>query len=113
MTSPITKQGRLVGEVVLTAGNLKNGHIYVTPFKHLLPKDIFGGTNKADLAPRRALLHYGTAIPIESDIPGDKNLFRDRAGARAFLASSGARAGDIVRFEESAPYTYHITLVRS
>lgn len=106
---------RLLGEVTLTAANVKkeNCHIYITPFKHLLPKDIFGGSNKFDLAPRRATLHYGSAAPIESDIPGDKNMFRDRAGAREFLARSGARAGDVVRFEESTPYTYHISLVRN
>lgn len=111
----ITSPRRLLGEVTLTAANIKkeNCHIYITPFKHMLPKDIFGGTSKADLAPRRAILHYGNALPIESDVPCDKNMFRDRAGAREFLARSGARAGDIVRFEESAPYTYHISLVKA
>ncbi len=106
---------RLLGEVTLTAANIKkeNCHIYITPFKHMLPKDIFGGSNKADLAPRRATLLYGNAAPIESDVPCDKNMFRDRAGAREFLARSGARAGDVVRFEESAPYTYHISLMKA
>lgn len=104
---------RLLGEVTLTPGNLKNGHIYITSFKHLLPKDIFGGSNKSDLAPELATLNYGTATSIKSDIPRGRTFFRDRTGAREFLARSGAKAGDTVRFEETAPYTYHITLVRS
>ncbi|MBD9529143.1 hypothetical protein [Paracoccus sp. PAR01] len=104
---------RILGEVTLTAGNLRNSHIYVTPFKHLLPTDIFGGSNKDEPASRMAVIHYGAVTPVESDIPNDKNLFRNRSWAREFLARTGARPGDIVRFEASEPHTYHISLVRS
>jgi DNA polymerase III subunit epsilon len=103
---------RLLGEVVLTQANLKSSHIYITPFKHLLPKDLIGGPNDRDLAPRMALVHWGAETPVETDIPSDKNMFRRRGWVKEFFARTGARAGDTVRVEEVRPYSYKVSLVK-
>lgn len=103
---------RLIGEVPLTPANLKNNHFYITPFKRHLPADLIGGPNDDDLAPRTALIHWGAAAPVETDIPSDKNMFRRRGWVGQFFAQTGARAGDRVRVEEIAPYQYRVSLVK-
>lgn len=104
---------RIIGEVTLTPPNLKHNHFYITPFKSRLPADLIGGTNDDEPAPRMALIHWGAAVPVETDIPRDKNMFRRRGWVREFFARTGARAGDIVRIEEIASYTYRVSLVKA
>jgi DNA polymerase III subunit epsilon len=103
---------RIIGEVTLTPANLKHNHFYITQFKSRLPQDLIGGTNDDDLAPRMALIHWGAAVPVETDIPSDKNMFRRRGWVGEFFARTGARAGDSVRLEEIAPYQYRVSLVK-
>ena len=103
---------RIIGEVTLTQANLRYDHFYITPFKRHLPKDLIGGPNDDDPAPRMALIHWGAPIPVETDIPSDKNMFRRRSWVGVFFAQTGARAGDRVRLEEIAPYQYRVSLLK-
>jgi DNA polymerase III subunit epsilon len=107
------KSLRLIGEVTLTAANLKSHHFYITPFKSRLPSDLIGGTNDSELAPRQALIDWGAGAPVETDIPSDKNMFRRRGWVGEFFARNGARSGDTVRVEEIRPYHYKVSLVKA
>jgi len=42
----------------ITAGNFKASRITVTPFRHLLPTDVFGSNDKSDPAPALLKLRW-------------------------------------------------------
>lgn len=83
-------------DVRLTDGNLKNGHIYLRAAEHLLPADCIGGPNKATLA-ATIRVRFQPGEQIETDVAGDKMIFRARGPVRDFFARTGARAGNVVR----------------
>lgn len=91
----------------LTAGNLKNNHIYITPFRDRLPKGVFGGRTRREAASDAVcLVHEGREV--KTDVPstskgGPRSFFRDRSFIGDFLARTGAEVGDVVLFEEVAP----------
>lgn len=107
---PTDGTGRLLGETVLTEGNLKNNHFYLTPFLGRFPAGLFGGTNDGALAPLQATVDWGGGSPVETDIPSDKKMFRRRGWVREFFADNDARPGDTVRVHETAPLRYRVTL---
>ena len=99
------------GETTLTQGNIDNHHFYMRNFVHRFPDDLIGGSNKAQAAPRTALVDWGGPAPVETDIDGQKLFFRRRGWVRRFFADNGAEAGDVVRVEETGPYCYRVSLV--
>ncbi len=103
----------LIGETVLTEGNLKNNHFYLRGFIDRFPGDLVGGSNKASAAPRTALVQWGGNSPVETDIDGDKQFFRKRAWIGRFFANTGAKAGDAVVIEKAGPYRYSVKLVKA
>lgn len=100
----------LLGETVLTEGNIKNNHFYLTPFLGRFPASIFGGTNDGTLAPQQALIDWGDASPVETDIPSDKKMFRRRGWVRQFFANNDAEPGDVVCVHQTVPFRYTVTL---
>ena len=100
------------GEVELTEGNLnaKNMHFYMRGFLHRFPVDLIGGSNKSKAAPRTAVLDWGGGSYVDTDIDGGKEFFRARGWVRSFFAANRAQPGDIVRVEETGPYSYRISL---
>ncbi|WP_340583950.1 ASCH domain-containing protein [Brucella pseudintermedia] len=102
--------GSLLGETVLTEGNIKNNHFYLTPFLGRFPASMFGGTNDGTLAPQQALIDWGGASPVETDIPSDKKMFRRRGWVRQFFADNDAEPEDIVCVHQTAPFRYRVSL---
>lgn len=107
-----------VYESTLTPGNFtlqgKRPHIYITPFYRELPPDVFGGTTVNDPAPRSVRLEFGTlhtATFVPTDQKGrPRTFFEDRKFVREFFARTGAKAGDVVLFEEVTPYHFRLSL---
>lgn len=104
--------GALLGETELNEANLKNNHFYLTPFLGRFPTDMIGGTNERSLASHPALIDWGGPLPVETDIPSDKKMFRRRGWVRQFFADNDAAPGDRVRIHQTAPYRYRVTLVK-
>lgn len=102
--------GTLIGQTELTDGNLRNNHFYLRPFFHRFPSDAIGGSNKREAARRTIMVDWGYASPVETDLDGQKMLFRSRTIARRFFEDSGAEAGDRVLVTETAPYCYALAL---
>lgn len=112
--------GRLSGEdrrVILrkpiTGGSLRNKYVRLGECLHEFPHDTIGGGNKAAVAQRSLTVHWGGPTPTETDIAGDKSIFRNRAIMRQFIETSGAREGDVLVVSLSDPYTVHLSLERS
>jgi hypothetical protein len=108
----------MVYESVLTPGNfgksVANNHFYITSFIHELPEDVFGGSTKDKLAPRKMLLEYGS-LRTETDIPTTKAgrprmFFRDRAFVAEFFRQTRAAPGDVILIERVSLYHLRLSL---
>jgi hypothetical protein len=99
--------------VPITGGNIRNGHIHL---RHVpdgfFPAAIYGGSNKAAAAKQSVKVKYNPGPTVVTDIAGDKLLFRDRAGPRAFFDASGAKEGDKAQIERRLDGSYVVSLVR-
>jgi hypothetical protein len=101
-----------LGQSVLSGGNIRNNHIKLSPLMHAFPRDVVGGSNKAEAAPRRLEIDWGGPELATTDIDGTKSIFRSRGWVRRFFEASGAEEGDIVVFTEIAPYRIGVRLAR-
>ena len=69
----------------ITAGNRGNNHIRVAKFIDLFPRDVVGGSNKNTRAPKLLTLEAEGLPSVQTDIAGDKKIFRDRGWIRRVL----------------------------
>lgn len=100
----------------LTDGNLRNNHIYISPFRDRLPRDVIGGSTKDSPAPRLIRLEHGGET-VDTYIPTTqkgvvRSFFQARSFVRSFFDRSGAEIGDIVLFEEVSPYHLRTSLAQ-
>jgi len=92
MTTLSEKQAATI-RIPLTAGNLRNGHVYVRNFLWFFPKSAIRGEriDQGDLQPCvLELAGFGT---IETEIDADKAIFRWR-GWKKFFRQQGVAQGD-------------------
>lgn len=102
----------VVGRTTLTARNIRNGHIYLKACLNAFPDACIGGPN-ASRAGEPLLLDWGDGEAIETDIDGDKKIFRKRGWARAFFRRERARPGDAVVISRIASRRYALRLERA
>lgn len=95
---------RVMGRSVLSGGNIRNYHIKLAPLLHAFPKDVIGGSNRAEAAPCQVTIEWGGPDKITTDIDGTKSIFRARGWVRRFFAVSQAKEGDVVVFAQTSPY---------
>jgi len=101
----------------LSKTNLSENHVYITPFRHLLPPDVFGSSDRQRPAARLVTLRWRHER-TETDVPAHSNgkprtFFRDRTLIPRFLADSGAVIGDVVIFEQRSPVEFVLHLERA
>jgi hypothetical protein len=102
-----------IGVIVLTGGNIRNNHLYLSEIMDLFPIDAVGGSNEEARAPRLLEIHCGIGEPIITDIAGDKKIFRRRAWVAEFLQVHHLTEGDKVIIEKTGPSRYHVYPGRS
>ncbi|MBP0439956.1 hypothetical protein [Tianweitania sediminis] len=110
---PQPTNGRAIGEVTITDGNIANSHIYLRSFFDCFPSDAVGGSNKASAAKRELTIDWGGAEPVVTDLDGSKRFFRARGWIGAFYKLNRAQAGDRVVVEQTAPYRYRVRLQKA
>ncbi|MDQ6436334.1 hypothetical protein RB623_19935 [Mesorhizobium sp. LHD-90] len=109
---PSNGHGRVIGEVAVTQGNIDHNHIYLRSIFDRFPADAKGGSNKASAAKKDIIVDWGGPEPVRTDLDGEKKFFRARGWIGSFYKLNRAKTGDKVRFEETAPYRYRVSLVR-
>jgi hypothetical protein len=98
-----------IGRVALTAGNLRNFHIYLRSFEALIPEGGIGGSNATELGtPFTVVFQPGSTI--ETDVAGDKMILRDRRAVRAFFEATAADVGDVAVIERTGDRTLSVWL---
>ena len=97
--------------VALTQANIRHTHIYLRSVRDLLPADAIGGPNKGEAA-RSLTVQFDGGETVETDVAGDKMIFRERGAVRRFLAEHGAQAGDEIVLGFSGDRTISVSLRR-
>ena len=101
------------GIIELTQGNLNNNHLYLTDIMQLFPSDSVGGSSEAEQAHQLLEVHSGIEKPVDTDIAGDKKIFRKRAWVGKFFRMHRLQAGDRVVVERTGPFRYHVYPLRT
>jgi len=86
--------------VKLTDGNVGNHHFYLRECASLIPDGGIGGKNKTQPGVNFTV-RFQPGPTVETDVAGDKMIFRCRGAMREFLEASAAIAGDRVVIERS------------
>ena len=104
--------------ISITAGNLRNSHIYITGLHDFFPSDSFGASSRArhKLGKPITLLLDGLGEVIETDIPRDartgkpRRQFRDRKWVRGFFQRHSLQAGDVLALEKVGERSYRLSV---
>ena len=96
-------------EITLTQGNLTNSHVYLRQHLGFFPADAVGAANARDRQGTPLTVHFaGLPEAAETDIAGDKYIFRSRGPWRRFFAHHALRPGDTVIIERLAAHEYRV-----
>ena len=100
--------GSLRGILVeVSDGNVRNHHVYLREALGFFPKDCVGGSNKSEAASPISL-ELGQER-VETDIDGDKAIFRDRGSIRRFFELERVSGGDVLFIERLGERSYRIS----
>ncbi len=95
--------------IQLTQGNLNNHHIYLRRHLDFFPADTIGAPNAHHGEGTLLTLHFeGHSEPVQTDIAGDKKIFRCREDVGRFFAKHRLAEGDSVVIERLSTYEYHV-----
>jgi hypothetical protein len=100
----------VLGRTLLSGGNIRNNHFYLTGFLDKFPTDAIGGSNKHDRAPNTMMIDWGGPHPVHSDIDKSKRFFRSRGWVGDFFAATGATENDTVVILGLSPYSVRVKL---
>jgi len=97
----------------LTQGNLSHHHVYLRAHLGFFPADSVGAGNARDGRGALLTLRFaGLPEAVETDIVGDKIMFRCRGAWREFFARHRLTEGDSVAIERLSAYEYRINPAR-
>ncbi|WP_428925426.1 hypothetical protein [Marinibacterium sp. SX1] len=102
----------VLGRSVISPGNLRNNHFYLTEFMDRFPQDCIGGRNRHEAAPRQVTVDWGGPAPVSTDIDGSKRMFRRRGWVGQLFAAFDASEGDVVVVTSVTPYQLHVRIER-
>jgi hypothetical protein len=97
-----------IGIVTLTQGNINNNHLYLTEIMSMFPATAVGGSSEAEAAPQLLEVHSGIGEPVNTDIAGDKRIFRKRTWVGEFFRAHQLKSGDRVVIEQTGPTRFHV-----
>jgi len=98
----------------VTAGNLRNSHIYITGHYDFFPTDCIGGSCRSERGMPVRIRLDGLNITIETDIPRDANTgkprreFRARKWVREFFRHHDTHTGDVLAIEKVGERDYRL-----
>lgn len=94
--------------VTLKAGNFGNSHIYLSKIRDFFPQDTIGPSNRLEGTAKQVKLHVCCLErPVETDIAGDKMIFRKRFWSK-FFDHHKLEVGDEIAIKRIAEYEYEV-----
>lgn len=98
----------------ITAGNLRNNHIYIGSHFDFFPDDCIGSSDAESLGVPIQILLTGLNKSIKTDIGSDSRTgkprghFRRRAWVRQFFEHHNIQTGDVLALERIADRRYRL-----
>jgi len=98
----------------VTAGNLRNSHIYITGHYDFFPGDCIGGSRRSEKAEPIKIWLEGLNRTVETDIARDaktgrpRQVFRKRKWVREFFEHHGIQTGDVLALEKVGDREYRL-----
>jgi hypothetical protein len=83
-----------VTKVAINAANLEHGHFYLRSVIERFPSDVIGGANKQSGASSQMTITLPFGPDVQTDIAGDKNIFRKRGWVKRLYEYRNAVPGD-------------------
>ncbi len=111
MSGTVAERKRLIR---VTAGNLRNSHIYITGHYDFFPRDCIGGSDRSDKGRPISIRLEGLNRIIETDIARDlktgkpRREFRARKWVREFFERHGIQTGDVLAIEKVGEREYRL-----
>lgn len=113
MSGDVSDRKRLIS---ITAGNLRNHHLYISGHHDFFPGDCYGESSARKGTGRNLTLFVeGLPEPVQTDIAREsgtrrpRNFFRKRAWVGRFFTRHGLREGDVIAIEKLKPFIYRIS----
>jgi len=105
-----------MAQIKINDANLRNHHIYLNSIISIFPEDSIGGENSNTKGIELKISYYcnGKLKTFESDIAGDKKIFRRRGitlGTGMLLADLKVKAGDTLQFKKISDYHFEVSLI--
>lgn len=98
----------LIRILTVTQANLDHHHLYLADIRDFFPADAIGGPSKLTPAFCPVRIEWSDGETVETDIAGDKFIFRSRAWLAAFFKRYCIRAGDHLILERLDHHTYRL-----
>ncbi|KAB7646099.1 hypothetical protein [Polymorphobacter fuscus] len=109
LPTPGVSTGIVGVHIPLTGGNIRNGHFYLRVARSLLPVNAIGGSNKS-AAGWPVTVNFASGETVETDVDGEKMIFRERAAVRRFFERVKPREGDRLLLERTAERHFRVSL---
>lgn len=108
-TRLIAKEGKnMAVDIKLTGGNIRNNHVYLTKALDMFSDKYIGGSKKELQAMSLLKLDVGNNQIFETDIAGDKKIFRSREALKAFFGNFDVVEGDLITLSTSDGCLYKL-----
>ena len=96
-------------EIPVTAGNLKNGHVYLREFLWFFPKESIRGQAGDSAESLPCTLELAGLGTVETEIDADKAIFRWR-GWKKFFLRHGVQEADAIMFTKLQRSRFSVTV---
>lgn len=94
--------------LTVTQANLDHHHLYLSDIRNFFPADSIGGASKT-AAGQSLRIEWGDGDVIETDIAGDKFIFRRRGWLAEFFKRYDVRPGDELVLERLGSHAYRLS----
>ena len=98
--------------IVLSGGNIRNNHFYLSDHISAFPDDVIGGSSRKTSAPKAVTIEWGQDNKVITDIAGDKKIFRERKWVGELFKTYQLKEGDKIILEKIDPYFYRVYPVK-
>lgn len=102
-----------IAKIQLTQGNLNNNHFRLSSCLGMFPANSIGGGNAKSRASQPLRINPLGGEKLETDIDGEKNIFRKRDWVGAMFRRTNAKAGDFVFIKKQVDGSYEIGVDKS
>lgn len=97
-------------EILLTPGNIRQGHFYLPKAIDLFPADALGGKNKSEMAKPIEVIFSDTGDVVLTDIDSEKSLFRSARGeSKRFIQKHRLTAGDKIYITKTGERQFSVS----